>query len=328
LAHGKGWIGVDLDGTLAKYEGWKGADHIGEPVPAMVDRVKRMLADGTEVRIFTARVWGLMCDELNPPSVQRVVEAEAALRAIKRWCMEQFGRELEVTCVKDFAMIALYDDRAFQVEVNTGRVIDDGKAELEAIEAAVAAFDSEAKVFTIHGQTIFPMCGTADYITGKSFAALYVGQPDEIAEGYMRPGFSRTKGGCLYGFTFSQFDDKLSAFHAAAANFKKLRSVTPLATTSDNASSVSEGTRSGCCGGRKCPNGAGMTLPKAFEQLLQMNYGTAYVTRPGMEGGVFFEETTGRTLYKRYPNGGSCSWPWTPNPNDILCGAWSLEAVR
>lgn len=28
----RGWIGVDLDGTLAEYHGWKGVDHIGPPV--------------------------------------------------------------------------------------------------------------------------------------------------------------------------------------------------------------------------------------------------------------------------------------------------------
>lgn len=28
---GQGWIGVDLDGTLAEYHGWKGAEHIGQP---------------------------------------------------------------------------------------------------------------------------------------------------------------------------------------------------------------------------------------------------------------------------------------------------------
>jgi len=35
------WIGVDLDGTLAVYDGWRGPEHIGPPVPAMVERVKR-----------------------------------------------------------------------------------------------------------------------------------------------------------------------------------------------------------------------------------------------------------------------------------------------
>jgi len=34
------WIGVDLDGTLAKYGEWRGVEHIGEPIPPMVDRVK------------------------------------------------------------------------------------------------------------------------------------------------------------------------------------------------------------------------------------------------------------------------------------------------
>ena len=30
---GKGWYGFDLDGTLAKYDGWKGIDHIGARSP-------------------------------------------------------------------------------------------------------------------------------------------------------------------------------------------------------------------------------------------------------------------------------------------------------
>lgn len=37
---GTGWIGVDLDGTLAIYDVWRGANHIGEPVPTyMIDSV-------------------------------------------------------------------------------------------------------------------------------------------------------------------------------------------------------------------------------------------------------------------------------------------------
>ena len=50
----RGWIGVDLDGTLAEYHGWNGS--IGKPIAPMVDRVKRWLAEGVEVRIMTARV--------------------------------------------------------------------------------------------------------------------------------------------------------------------------------------------------------------------------------------------------------------------------------
>lgn len=51
-----GWIGVDLDGTLAKYAGWVGPDHIGEPVALMLRRVKKWIEQGVDVRIFTARV--------------------------------------------------------------------------------------------------------------------------------------------------------------------------------------------------------------------------------------------------------------------------------
>jgi hypothetical protein len=49
------WIGVDLDGTLAMYNGWVDETHIGEPVPAMALRVRAWLAKGHTVKIFTAR---------------------------------------------------------------------------------------------------------------------------------------------------------------------------------------------------------------------------------------------------------------------------------
>lgn len=39
----EGWIGVDLDGTLAEYLGWQGMGHIGEPIAPMVERVKAWL---------------------------------------------------------------------------------------------------------------------------------------------------------------------------------------------------------------------------------------------------------------------------------------------
>jgi len=67
-----GWIGVDLDGTLAYYDEWRGLYHIGEPIPAMVDRVKRWLAEGRDVRIFTARVSGnIAVDKSGEPTATR-----------------------------------------------------------------------------------------------------------------------------------------------------------------------------------------------------------------------------------------------------------------
>ena len=43
------WIGVDLDGTLATYDRWRGIEHIGDPIPDMVFRIKNWIANGKTV---------------------------------------------------------------------------------------------------------------------------------------------------------------------------------------------------------------------------------------------------------------------------------------
>jgi hypothetical protein len=112
-----GWIGVDLDGTLAVYDGWKGPEHIGAPVPKMVERVKAWLAEERVVKIFTARV-------SHDGTPVRVSESLRARTAIADWCWEHLGTYLEITNVKDYAMIELYDDRAVQIIPNTGERVD------------------------------------------------------------------------------------------------------------------------------------------------------------------------------------------------------------
>lgn len=112
----KGWIGVDLDGTLAMYHGWQGPEHIGEPVPLMLERVKAWLAQGEDVRIFTARV-------SRDGTHARDAEARRARLAIGRWCLRHVGQELPVTNVKDYGMRELYDDRAVTVQQNTGLLV-------------------------------------------------------------------------------------------------------------------------------------------------------------------------------------------------------------
>lgn len=107
------WIGVDLDGTLAEYDTWQGPLHIGKPVPRMVARVRNWLKAGQEVRIFTARA-----NKEHP-------EYDAAILAIKAWCMKVFGVELPVTAAKDYSMIELWDDRCRQVYMNTGVPVSD-----------------------------------------------------------------------------------------------------------------------------------------------------------------------------------------------------------
>lgn len=101
-----GWIGVDLDGTLAHYEGWQGADHIGQPIPAMMDRVRGWLAAGQVVKIFTARA---AVPEQIPP--------------VKRWLEANGLPDLDVTNVKDFSMVELWDDRCYRVRTNTGEAL-------------------------------------------------------------------------------------------------------------------------------------------------------------------------------------------------------------
>jgi hypothetical protein len=101
------WIGIDLDGTLAYYDHWRGADHIGEPVPKMLLFVQDLLKQGHKVKLFTARA-----------------SIPAQIPVIQRW-LEKHSLPLEVTCTKDFGMTCLYDDRCVQIEKNTGRQIVD-----------------------------------------------------------------------------------------------------------------------------------------------------------------------------------------------------------
>jgi hypothetical protein len=109
------WIGVDLDGTLAHYDGWKGPKHIGRPVKRMRIRVVEWLAEGKRVKILTARA---------TPNRQTLAEYDEVIAAIEAWCLRHLGQVLEITNAKDFGMIELWDDRAVQVIPNTGRRAD------------------------------------------------------------------------------------------------------------------------------------------------------------------------------------------------------------
>ena len=99
------WIGVDLDGTLAYFETWRGAEDIGEPIKPMIDRVKKWLAKGKIVKIFTARA-----------------AASEQIPFIEKWLLKNGLPALEITNVKDMWMVELWDDRCIQVEKNTGEI--------------------------------------------------------------------------------------------------------------------------------------------------------------------------------------------------------------
>lgn len=107
------WIGVDLDGTLARDDvPLATPTGIGPPVPLMVGRVKQWLAAGIDVRIVTARVSGPYTEGFN--------EQDQRLQIVN-WCLEHIGRALPITCSKDYLMHELWDDRAVRVKRNTGR---------------------------------------------------------------------------------------------------------------------------------------------------------------------------------------------------------------
>ncbi len=102
------WTGVDLDGTLAYWDSGSSIERIGDPIPNMLDLVKKMIKNGIRIKIFTARA-------TDPDQ----------LPIIRKWLKKNGLGELEITSVKDYYMQRLYDDRCIQVERNTGRLIVD-----------------------------------------------------------------------------------------------------------------------------------------------------------------------------------------------------------
>jgi len=105
-----GWIGVDLDGTLAHYEGWD-EGKVGEIIPRMKLRIIKWLSEGITVKIFTARV----CNG----------DFDNQTEVIQNWLEENSLPRLDVTNSKDYGMMELWDDRAVQVVPNTGKTIEE-----------------------------------------------------------------------------------------------------------------------------------------------------------------------------------------------------------
>jgi hypothetical protein len=105
------WIGVDLDGTLAEYQGAMGK-RIGAPIAAMLGMVRALIDSGIEVRIFTARA--------SDPN---------QLPAIKGWLKRHGLGQCPVTNIKDFDCHLIIDDRAVRAEWNKGRCCSGCQAE-------------------------------------------------------------------------------------------------------------------------------------------------------------------------------------------------------
>jgi hypothetical protein len=116
----RAWIGVDLDGTLAEYHGWKAWDNIGPVIAPMKERILRWLAEGHDVRIFTARVaYAQDTCYVTGANFSRA----AIVQVIQNWLEVNGLPRLAVTHEKDFQMRELWDDRCVQVIPNTGRTL-------------------------------------------------------------------------------------------------------------------------------------------------------------------------------------------------------------
>ena len=137
---GEGWIGFDLDGTLAKYDGWNGIDHIGEPIGPMVSLIKVLHAEGKTVKILTARVapkgepevkpnpyWENHWTVESPDDMPWAIHAEVwtPREFIQDWCYRFLGFVPDIVYQKDHLMLDLYDDRCHQVIPNTGVTVEE-----------------------------------------------------------------------------------------------------------------------------------------------------------------------------------------------------------
>lgn len=91
----KPWIGFEFDGVIAVVDPTTGS--IGDPISSTVTRISSILDKGVcDVKIFTAKA-----------SLPHKVEE------IRQWLREHHIPNLEITNVKDFGMIGLFDHRVF-----------------------------------------------------------------------------------------------------------------------------------------------------------------------------------------------------------------------
>jgi adenylylsulfate kinase len=87
-------VALDFDGVLAQYDGWRGEDHLGQPMPGMRDLVAALERRGCAVVVFTTR-----------PADR-----------IHGWLRDHGFPALEVTNVKERRMVVFLDDRAVRFE--------------------------------------------------------------------------------------------------------------------------------------------------------------------------------------------------------------------
>lgn len=105
----EGMIFVDFDGTLAIHH--PGQEELGKAIPPMLNRVKRWVADGDHVVIFTARA-----------------TTEDQKHKIQDWLEAHDLPRLEVTNIKSPLASRFYDDKAIAVSKNKGLILTERRS--------------------------------------------------------------------------------------------------------------------------------------------------------------------------------------------------------
>lgn len=117
----QGWIGVDLDGTLAVHEGAFDPTYVGDPIPSMLKFVQWLIQSGETVKIMTARA----SDQDHIPVVED-------------WLEKNGLAGVEVTNIKDPGMKMLIDDRAVRAGKNQGLSLEDEQMVKSELKLAAA----------------------------------------------------------------------------------------------------------------------------------------------------------------------------------------------
>ena len=133
-------IAIDLDGTLAHYDGWKGKEHIGDPIPAMVNALVGYLFKGGVYSIFTARCTGTPAEIVENREI------------IMKWVHDHsLPLPVEVTAIKRKHFSEFWDDRAFHVRPNTGKLVGARTEETSPVSKALHTmadtFEERNKVY-------------------------------------------------------------------------------------------------------------------------------------------------------------------------------------
>jgi len=101
---------VDLDGVLAQYDGWKGVEHIGDPIPGAVQFTKK-LQEVARVVIFTTRT------NADPAIQERNESVEMLTQRVRLWLDAHGFAYDEIYVGQGKPLAAAYvDDRAVECQ--------------------------------------------------------------------------------------------------------------------------------------------------------------------------------------------------------------------